>query len=331
MENYSKECNKLIIKELTVKNKNIFGNLINFFLDKAIKKFSLSDTNINDISIFNPILELFEKNFHIRNIVLHNCSLADGYINDLMLAISDKRIRYLNLSKNAITVEGGTLISEFLLVNKTIQELNLSYNDNVNFKAEGIKYIVRSLVECPNLRLIDFSGMNLTGCGEFIANLIETSKTLEIIKLENNYLNANDFKNIFEKVKSNKIIKEIDISFNDMGGDKSLEYIRDSIKENTSLIKLNLNKININNDNYNIIFEGIEKNKNISFYCLSYNHINPKIVIEFFIKQLHVKNLEFIPYDKNNPEDKNKDFTLDEKKLLEKCKTERPDMNVISI
>jgi len=329
MENYSKECNKLIIKELTVKNKNIFGNLINFFLDKAIKKFSLSDTNINDISIFNPILELFEKNFHIRNIVLHNCNLADGYINDLMLAISDKRIRYLNLSKNAITVEGGTLISEFLLVNKTIQELNLSYNDNVNFKAEGINYIVRSLVECPNLRLIDFSGMNLTGCGEFIANLIETSKTLEIIKLENNYLNANDFKNIFEKIKINKIIKEIDVSFNDMGGDKSLEYIRDCIKMNSSLIKLNLNKININNDNYNIIFEGIENNKNISYYSMSYNKINPKIIIEFFIKQLHVKNLEFIPYDKNNPEDKNKDFTLDEKKLLEKCKQERPDMNVI--
>ena len=164
----------------------------------------------------------------------------DNHLNDLMRAICDKRIRSLNLSKNAITVEGGSLISEFLLVNKTLQELNISYNDNVNFKAEGIKYIIRSLVDCPNIKLIDFSGMNLTGCGEFIANLLENSKSLEKMVLKNDYLNANDFKNIFEKVKSNKIIKEIDISFNDMGGDKSLEYIRDSIKENTSLIKLNL-------------------------------------------------------------------------------------------
>ena len=330
-ENYAKKCDKLIMKEISLKNRNIFSKLIDFFLDKDIKKFYISDTNINDISLFNPILELLEKNYNIRQLILNNCSLMDNHLNDLMRAICDKRIRSLNLSKNAITVEGGSLISEFLLVNKTLQELNISYNDNVNFKAEGIKYIIRSLVDCPNIKLIDFSGMNLTGCGEFIANLLENSKSLEKMVLKNDYLNANDFKNIFEKVKSNKIIKEIDISFNDMGGDKSLEYIRDSIKENTSLIKLNLNKVNINNDNYNIIFEGIEKNKNISFYCLSYNHINPKIVIEFFIKQSHVKNLEFIPYDKNNPEDKNKDFTLDEKKLLEKCKTERPDMNVISI
>lgn len=328
-EEYNKEQDKIFMKEMTIKNKNVFAELINFFVDKDFKKFSFSDTNINDTSIFNPILELFEKNYHIRSIVLHNCSLIDGYLNDLMRAISDKRIRYLNISKNPITVEGASLISEFLLVNKTIQELNLSYNDNVNFKAEGIKYLVRSLVQCPNIKLIDFSGMNLTGCGEFIANLIESSKTLEIIRLKDNYLNANDFSNIFSKIKENKSVKEIDVSFNDMGGDKSLIYIRDCIKVNTSLIKLDLNKININNDNYNIIFEGIESNKNINYYCLSYNKVNPKIVIEFFIKQLHVKNLEFIPYDKNNPEDKNKDFTLDEKKLLERCKLERPDLDVI--
>ena len=323
-ENYVRECNKLIIKEISQQNKNMFSTLIDFFLDKDIKKFYLSDTNIHDFALLNPILELLEKNYHIRNIILNNCSLMDNHLNDLMRAISDKRIRSLNLSKNAITVEGGTLISEFLLVNKTLQELNISYNDNVNFKAEGIKYIVRSLVDCPNIKMIDFSGMILTGCGEFVANLLENSKSLEKMVLKNDYLNANDFKNIFEKVKTNKIIKEIDISFNDMGGDKSLEYIRDSIKENASLIKLNLNKININNDNYNIIFDGIENNKNISKYSLSYNSINLKIVIDFFMKQTQVKNLKFIPNENNN----NKQLTLDEKKILEKFKNERPDLDI---
>ena len=46
---------------------------------------------------------------------------------------------------------------------------------------------------------------------------------------------------------------------------------------------------------------------------------------------MQVKNLEYIPYDKNNPEDKNKELTLDEKKILEKYKTERPDLNFIHI
>ena len=330
IDNYSQEFDKLIIKEIRFKNKDIFTQLNKFFLDKKIKIFSFSDTNINDNALFSPILQLIEKNYHLRNVTLRNCNLVDSLSNDLMRAISDKRLRCLDLSRNSLTVEGATLISEFLLVNKTLQELNLSNNDNVNFKSEGIKYIIRSLVQHPNIKLIDFSNMNLTGCGEFIANLIEKSKTLEKVILKNNYLNSNDFKNIFEKVKINNFIKEIDISYNDMAGDKSLEYISDSIKENTSLVKLNLNKININNDNYNIIFKGIEKNKNISFYSISYNKINPKIVVEFFIKQLQVKNLEYIPFDKNNPEDKNKDLTLDEKKLIEKFKNERPDMNLIN-
>ena len=64
---------------------------------------------------------------------------------------------------------------------------------------------------------------------------------------------------------------------------------------------------------------------------MSYNKVNPKIILEFFIKQKQVKNLEYIPYDKNVPEDKNKDFTLEEKKLLEKYKNERPDLNIINI
>ena len=108
-----------------------------------------------------------------------------------------------------------------------------------------------------------------------------------------------------------------------MGGNSSLECIRDSIKENESLCELNMDKININNDNYKIIFEGIENNKNISKYSLSENNINIKIVIDFFMRQLHVKNLKFIKDDKNIK------LTLDEKKIIDKCKKERPDLNIV--
>ena len=120
-------------------------------------------------------------------------------------------------------------------------------------------------------------------------------------------------------------MKLIDISYNDMGGNSALEYIRDAIKENESLCELNMDKININNDNYKIIFEGIENNKNISKYSICQNNINFKIVIGFFMKQMQVKNLKFMMDDKT----KNKKLTLDEKKMLDKCKNERPDLNIV--
>ena len=45
----------------------------------------------------------------------------------------DKRIRYLDLSKNAITLDGATIISQFLKITKTLIKLNLSNNSKREF------------------------------------------------------------------------------------------------------------------------------------------------------------------------------------------------------
>ena len=310
MEN--EEIIKVFISDIRIEDKESFVELIIFFYNKDIKIFSFHDTNINDTDeiIFYTIVETIEKNYSIRYLDLHNCNLNDNNINDLIRAIGDKRIRYLNLSKNGITAEGASTISKFLFDNKTLQKLNLSNNNSSLFKSEGIEYIANSLIEHPNIKYIDFSGMNITGCGEFISELISQNKNIETLLIKNNALNSNDFRNIFNAVKSNKFLKLIDISYNDMGGNSALECIRDSIKENESLCELNMDKININNDNYKIISKGIENNKNISKYSLSENNINIKIAIDFFMRQLHVKNLKFIKDDKNIK------LTLDEKKII---------------
>jgi len=322
----NEEIIKVFISEIKIEDKNSFAELITFFRNQDIKIFSIYDTNINDSDsiIFYSIIEILEKNYSIRRLDLRNCNLNDFNINDLTRAISDKRLRYLDLSKNGITVEGASILSEFLQVNKTLQKLNISNNSTSSFKSEGIEYITNALISSPNINYIDFSGMNITGSGEFIGDLINENQSLENIILKKNALNANDFKFIFDAVKGNKILKVIDISYNDMAGKTALECIRDAIKENESLEELRMDKININNDNYNIIFDGIENNKNISKYSLSYNSINLKIVIDFFMKQANVKNLKFIPNENNN----NNQLTLDEKKILEKCKNERPDLNI---
>ena len=208
--------------------------------------------------------------------------------------------------------------------------LNLSRNAQTQFKSDGVKLIVDALISNPNIESIDFSFMNLTGCGKYIGNLISDNKSIQNIYLRSVQLNVIDFKNIFEPLKYSKTLKEIDISFNDMGGDGSLQFIADGIKENKSLNSLKMDKINITNDNYQIIFDAIEKNKTIKSYSVSYNSkLNPKIMLNFFLKQKQVKHLEYEPFDKENPEDKKKELTLEERKLFEKFKTDRPDMELI--
>ena len=309
----------------------IFIKIMKLISNKDIKKFFFVSNNINsDFEGWDAISSFFEQNYKLRYIDLHSATIYDYHLNNLMKPLFDKRIRFLNLSENFITYEGAKIISEFLKNNKTLQILNLSRNAQCQFKAEGVKYIIDSLLYNKNIEKIDFSYMNLTGCGIHVGKFISNNKSIENIVLRNVLLNINDFKNIFLPLKQSTTLKEIDISMNDMGGDKSLQFISDSIKVNTSLECLKIEQLNINNDNYNIIFDGIENNKTITKYYISYNSdIKPKIVINFFMKEKQVKHLEYIPYDKENEKDKNKELTLEEKKLFQKCKNERLDMELI--
>ena len=168
----NEEIIKVFISEIKIEDKNSFAELITFFWNQDIKIFSVYDTNINDSDsiIFYSIIEILEKNYSIRSLDLHNCNLNDFNINDLTRAISDKRLRYLDLSKNGITVEGASILSQFLTLNKTLQKLNISNNSTSSFKSEGIEYITNALVSSPNIKYVDFSGMNITGSGEFIGD-----------------------------------------------------------------------------------------------------------------------------------------------------------------
>ena len=310
---------------------NILYQILTYLHDKKIKKFIFFDNNISqDFEGWSEISNLFKVNYSLRFIDLHSSNIYDYDLNDIMRSLIDKRIRYLNLSENFITLNGVNVICDFLRHNRTIQRLNLSRNAQVQFKSEGVKNVVEALMSSESIDSLDFSYMNLTGCGESIGKFITKNKSIQSITLRSVQLNAVDFKNIFVPLKTNKLLKEIDISLNDMGGDKSLQYIADTIKENKTLTILKMDQINITNDNYQIIFNAIEQNKTINHYSVSYNSkLKPKIMLNFFIKQKQVKYLEYEPFDKDNPEDKKKELTLEEKKLFEKFKTERPDMELI--
>ena len=323
------------IKILSCKLDNsLFYKVMRYLQNKNIRKFCFFDNNINsDFEGWDSISDFFENNYNLRYIDLHCSNLIDNNLNDLIRSLTDKRIRFLDLSENFLSLEGIKIVSSYLKINKTLKKLNLSRNSKTEFKADGVKSILESLKSNQNIEYIDFSFMNLTGSGQYIGNFLSTNKSLQKLILRNDNLNAKDFKNIFKVIKINNSIKEIDVSLNDMGGDKSLQYIADGIKENKSLNCLKIDKININNENYQIIFDGIEQNENINYYTVNYNSkIKPVIMLNFFKKQKQVKKLEYEPYepfDKTKNDGKNRELTLEEKKLFEIFKKERPDIKLL--
>ena len=322
---------KIIIQNSKFPDLYVFALLIkNLEKYKSLQKFAFNNNFINsDFEGWKNIESLLNKNYNIRILDLKSSSLNDLELERIIESIKDKRIRLLDLSENFLTVEGMKSLSNFLKINKTLQRLYLQRNAVVQFKAEGVKYVCESLLNHPNILLLDFSYMELTGCGQYIGNLIKENKTLENLNVASCKLNIGDFKNICEPICQNKKLKKFNISFNDMGGNKSLEEIGKIIKINKSINEIHLDQMNLNMDNYNIILDAIKQNNTIKYYSLSYNHdLKPKIVLNFFLEKNDVDCLEYIPY--NHDTHPTKELTLEEKKILEKYKTEKPNLKIIT-
>ena len=322
---------KIIIQNSKFPDLYVFALLIkNLEKYKSLQKFAFNNNFINsDFEGWKNIESLLNKNYNIRILDLSSSTLNDLELEGIIESIKDKRIRLLNLSENFLTVEGMKSLSNFLKINKTLQRLYLQRNAVVQFKAEGVKYVCESLLNHPNILLLDFSFMELTGCGQFIGKLIKENKTLENLNIASCKLNIVDFKNICEPICNDKKLKKFNISFNDMGGNKSLEEIGKIIIFNKSINEIHLDQMNLNMDNYNIILDAIKKNKTIKYYSLSYNYnLNPKIVLKFFLEKNDVDCLEYIPY--NQETHLGKEFTLEEKKILERLKIEKPKLKIIT-
>ena len=330
-ENQKDKIKKVIFQNCKFPDLYAFSIIIsNLEKYKNLKKFSFTNNYINqDFEGYSSIIQLLNNNYNIRILDLKASSLNDYLLEKIVDSIKDKRLRSLDLSENFLTSEGMKFLSKFLKDNKTLQRLYVQRNAVIQFKAEGVKHICLSLLNHPNILLLDFSYMELTGCGEFIGQFLSNNQTLEILNITCCKLNISDFKNICNPICNNTKLKKFNISQNDMGGNKSLEEIGKVIKNNKSIIEIHLAQMNLNMDNYHIIFDAIENNRTIKHYDLSNNYdLKPKLVLNFFFKKNGIECLEYIPY---NPETHpGKELTLEEKKIIEKFKNEKPELKLIT-
>ena len=172
--------------------------------------------------------------------------------------------------------------------------------------------------------------MDLTTCGVHIAELLKVSKSLKEVNVHCAKLNYGDFKAICRALhQDNTTLETLDIGMNDMGGNKSLEEIANMLKTNKSLTAINLDQIGLTMDNYSIILDGIEANKTIEKFYFSFNsEVKPKIILNFFMKREGLKFLEYVPFNTELDKDRDKALTLEEKKIIEKFSSSRPEVTL---
>ena len=318
----------IMIKNSIIDDINSFNKLVNILNCFPIQLFTFCENSIsNDIKWWEQISKILKNNYSIKYIDFHSQNINDEIIPVLVKPLSDKNIKIIDLGGNNLTSKGCEIISENLKIVNSSQKLYFRNNHKILFKSDGVKFITEGLINNENIEFLEFSNMDITGCGIYLKEIIKNKSNFKYLFVKNCKLNCKDFKYIFEEIEQSESIKEVDVSDNNMGGDKALQYIAGAIKNNKSLTYLGMENLNINMDNYEIIFDAIKFNIDISSYTLSYNSgLKPKIVLSFFLGLTHVKYLEYIPY---GPQDKGKELTLEEKKLIEQFKNERNDLELI--
>ena len=327
-----KIINKVVIRNAKFPQLEVFTKLIKTISQfKGLKKFGFTNNFIDgEFEGWETILDFLINHYGVRWLDFHSSTIYDSHLPDMFKALKDKRIRYLDLSENFLSFHGTETIAKWLKTNKTLQRLYLQRNAVCQFKAEGVKNICEALKTSINIQILDFSFMDLTTCGVHIAELLKVSKSLKEVNVHCAKLNYGDFKAICRAiVQDNTTLETLDIGMNDMGGNKSLEEIANMLKTNKSLTAINLDQIGLTMDNYSIILDGIEANKTIEKFYFSFNsEVKPKIILNFFMKREGLKFLEYVPYNTELDKDRDKALTLEEKKIIEKFSSSRPEVTL---
>ena len=335
-EEQKKIIDSVFIESVTIPDLDVFSEMIGILaIYTLLKRISFCNFKFEkETDVWDNIIYLLQENNNIRWVDLHKSNMNNEILSSIAKVCENKRFRYLDLSENFINQDGAAILGEFLSKNKTLQRLILNNNDLDNFKKAGVESICKNLVEHPNIQFLDFSSMVVTGCGESVANLIKNSKSIKSIILKDCVLNMRDIQNICKALSQpdiSKTIINVDVSFNDMASDKSLEEIGKMIKANKTLTKLNLDKMNLNMSNYNFILNGLNENDKITHFSFNYNpNVKPRLILEYFLHRKKLNSLSYIPYKATvNDKGPKVEFNLEERKIIKKFKDKRKKVKLV--
>ena len=324
---------KIVFKNCTFDKESLlnlkdFFNMLSYYSD--LLKISIGQNNVtNDYIGWKFIKQLVRENFNIRWVSFKDANLNDNLFEGIIMGMTLKRIRYLNISRNKITNKGLYFLNKFLMKNQTLLTLDLSHNQHVT--NEGIKLITNALKMHPNINTVNFSYMRIKGSGHYISNFIRDNKCLRSLYLKNCMFEKPDIEH-FPMAFSQKDcqIQHLDLSLNSSVGEDGLKEIGKLITNNKSLISIGLDGMNLSMNNYMPVFQGILKNKTIRSYSLNINPGLPlKGILNFFLKNQNIKEISLIPWDYTK--DKTKKFNENQLQLFERFHKKAPDVIINGI
>jgi serine/threonine protein kinase/Ran GTPase-activating protein (RanGAP) involved in mRNA processing and transport len=176
----------------------------------------------------------------------------------------------LDVSSNALGVEGAKAMAGALTKNSTLMSLDMASN---RIGVEGAKAMVVALVENSTLTLLDMSGNGIgnEGC-KAMTELLAMNSTITMLDLSYNVIGVEGGKAIAEVLATNSTLTSLDLSYNEIGVEGAKAMAR-ALANNSTLTALDMSGNEIGVEGGKAMAEVVAQNSSLTTLNMPDNDI----------------------------------------------------------
>ena len=177
----------------------------------AVMTLDIHSTSLDSICMSTLSTELQTTNKTMEKLILRYCSLTGGIKQISDALFTNTTLEVLALINVTITDEDTSHLSTMLSINKTLKTLQLS---NCNITDNGVRYIYEGLTKNQTLTGLNIGyNPHITSVStSTIVELINTTKSLTVLRLYDTSLNNDDIKTICTTLGENTTMQELYLS-----------------------------------------------------------------------------------------------------------------------
>lgn len=278
----------IAMRTISIKNTHLDASAL-----KVLSQFLAANNTVEELSLCGTGTEGFESlnsmlttNKSIKNLILERNGLTDTHLRTLNSGLSAlKNLRSLSLRFNKVTEDGLAILAQSLGKQVQLTELLLDSNDITD---EAKKAINKCLANKSKLRVFSLRKNTLSddSCVD-IADIIKRCKELERVDLSQNQFGTAGAKRLIKELRRKT---QLDLSVNQIAvrelgdpknvrllgnafGKRRVQIVTQSIKDGSTFKILNLEGINLTDERFSTVAEGLIGNAKLAELKLANNSL----------------------------------------------------------
>lgn len=223
---------------------------------------SVESIEIHDAEIDSEVARWLLPSFAIhkkKNISMTNCGFVGSGMGILLVAMGQNSKCIRQLAFRSCTWEEYN--SDMLASSLPFMALYSLSLVNVNVSVEGWTYLFRSFASCRELIQLDLSRNELNADNiRVFMKCLAVQKSMSMLSLSACGLDDECLKELMTGLRTSTTLTDLDISKNSNITDKGVVYLRDLLKHNNSIVKLNVDGCRLSKQSLNAIESGLRYN-----------------------------------------------------------------------